>query len=232
MKQIKNNNLRASAEPEEKAFTLIEILTGLVVIAILATLLLPALNSSLESSRTSKCVSNLRQIGVGIFAYASDNDGNLPVQYWWTESAAPPALSRGGQPNGLGFIAPYFGVQDPHLGLGVKPKVFDCPSGPSHYFFTNSDIPNWCSYVYQSPNTADNGATATNLPNKSTICTASNALVADVAQIWGDRPSPHKGNKVNVLYGDGSVETVPAWMRSDKPDKTVGVYLQAFNRKL
>jgi len=230
VKQIQKSDLPAGVEPEEEAFTLIELLTGLALIATLAALLLPALNSAAESSRTAKCVSNLRQIGGGIFAYASDNDGNLPVQYWWTQSAAPPALSCPGQPNGLGFIAPYFGVQDTHLGLGVKPKVFDCPSAPGHYFFNNADIPNWCSYIYQSPNTADNGATDPKLPNKIANCTASIALVADVAQIWGGRPAPHKGNKVNVLYGDGSVDTVPALMQSNNTTQ-VGLFLQAFNKK-
>lgn len=231
MKQIQKNDLPAGVEPEEKAFTLIELLTVLAMIAILAALLLLALNSAVESSRTAKCASNLRQIGVAIFAYANDHDGNLPVQYWWTDSAAPPALScYPGQPNGLGFLAPYLGVEDTYLGLGVKPKVFDCPSAPGHYFFNNADIPNWCSYVYQSPNTADYGATDPNLPNKAVNCTASMALVTETAQIWGGRPAPHKGKKVNVLYGDGSVETVPALMQSNNTTQG-GHFVQAFNKK-
>jgi len=231
MKQLQNNDLPAGVELEEKAFTLIELLTVLAVIAILAALLLPVLNSAVESSRTAKCVSNLRQIGVGIFAYANDNDGNLPVQYWWTKGAAPPALSCPGQYNGLGFIAPYFGVQDTYLGLGVKPKIFDCPSAPGQGFFNNADIPNWCSYIYQSPNTAANGATDPNLPNKTVNCTASMALVSETAQIWGGRPAPHKCNKVNVLYGDGSVETVRALMQNNNTTQEY-LFVQAFNKKL
>jgi prepilin-type processing-associated H-X9-DG protein/prepilin-type N-terminal cleavage/methylation domain-containing protein len=62
-------------------FTLLELLATMAVIGLLAAMLIPGLHTVADKSRSSKCMSNLRQIGVGLLAYASDHDNRLPV-YW------------------------------------------------------------------------------------------------------------------------------------------------------
>ena len=59
------------------SFTLIELLVVIAIIAILAAMLLPALSAARESARASKCINNLKQLGVIGFTYAGDNDGFL-----------------------------------------------------------------------------------------------------------------------------------------------------------
>ncbi len=60
------------------AFTLIELLVVISIIAVLAALLLPVLGNVQAGANSTKCTSNLRQIGVAINAYTNDNDGLLP----------------------------------------------------------------------------------------------------------------------------------------------------------
>jgi prepilin-type N-terminal cleavage/methylation domain-containing protein/prepilin-type processing-associated H-X9-DG protein len=63
----------------QAAFTLIELLTVIAIIGILAAILIPTVGAVRESARATQCVSNLRQIGVGLRMFAEDNRGFLPV---------------------------------------------------------------------------------------------------------------------------------------------------------
>jgi prepilin-type N-terminal cleavage/methylation domain-containing protein/prepilin-type processing-associated H-X9-DG protein len=60
-------------------FTLIELLVVIAIIAILTAISLPTINKVQASSKSTKCLSNLRQIGIAVLAYPIDNNGNLPV---------------------------------------------------------------------------------------------------------------------------------------------------------
>lgn len=69
-------------------FTLVEILVVVGIVAILGALTIPVLASSIRKQDDVVCLSNLRQIGLGIQLFAADNNGNLPgplyiAQYPW-----------------------------------------------------------------------------------------------------------------------------------------------------
>jgi prepilin-type N-terminal cleavage/methylation domain-containing protein len=68
----------AQTVERENAFTLIEVLVTLAIVALLAALLLPSLGPARERGRTMQCLSNERQIGVGMKLFADDAQGLYP----------------------------------------------------------------------------------------------------------------------------------------------------------
>lgn len=72
-----------------RGFTLIELLVVIAIIAILAAILFPAFARARENARRTSCLSNQKQIGLGVMQYVQDYDETYPPAYLETTSPAP-----------------------------------------------------------------------------------------------------------------------------------------------
>src|SRR2546423_15611689 len=68
----------ARLSSRKSAFTLVELLVVIGIIALLIGVLLPALNKARESARRVQCLSNMRQISVAIISFANEHNGLMP----------------------------------------------------------------------------------------------------------------------------------------------------------
>ena len=76
-------------KPRNQGFTLIELLVVIAIISILASILFPVFARARENARRTSCLSNMKQIGLGIMMYVQDYDEKYPP-YQITSAATPP----------------------------------------------------------------------------------------------------------------------------------------------
>jgi prepilin-type N-terminal cleavage/methylation domain-containing protein/prepilin-type processing-associated H-X9-DG protein len=193
-----------------RAFTLIELLTVIAIIIILAAILVPSLNSALERAKATKDMSNLRQMGIAMQTLLNDNDQLLPVTATWPgiSTSTTPVL----YPKYIGtrkvFQSP-FDKRTPaetdtapvsysinhnmYVNLGANPNMLKIKS-PSSTFLMAPNYPN-----------------ATGDPGKVASWGASNTTNAPDLPVGGlgETTGTHnKGRQINVLFCDWHTESV------------------------
>lgn len=127
-----------------KGFTLIELLVVIAIIAILAAILFPVFAKAREKARQISCVSNMKQIGLGILQYSQDSDELMPTKGFATnnntayvswENIVAPYIKNGG--------GVYTGAGD----TGNTGGVFACPSNPykGNGYASNGGVSQYCA---------------------------------------------------------------------------------------
>jgi type II secretory pathway pseudopilin PulG len=112
-----------------KKFTLIELLVIVAIIGILMTILLPSLSKARQASLAGVCVSNMKQVNLGITLFSDENNGYLPGKIWNS------VYAYYDDNNHLeGQIAIYLGFPSVDSSVDNYFPVLDCPS-----FTTSSD---------------------------------------------------------------------------------------------
>jgi prepilin-type N-terminal cleavage/methylation domain-containing protein/prepilin-type processing-associated H-X9-DG protein len=219
-----------------RGFTLIELLVVISIVAILAALLLPALASAKERSKGAACLSNLRQIGIAMRAYADDSSGNIPFGPQappfispfdlYPSTGAPTSLiSLGtGQPVALGLLLQSY--------LASQPRVLFCPSS-DQYVDSDAQLAQvgigqaQCSYyfrhagntaLFDNPNSPfvpthiklDNlGANRNGLPIRA-LAIDTEFLCSPVLASYDVYPSTHHQQRyADILFADGHAAARP-----------------------
>lgn len=192
----------------QRAFTIIEFLVAVGIVAILAALAFPSLQRAMTSSQRIACASNMRQVGAAIQLFAGDHGGVLP--YNFAGSIGPQKINDIYADSDIWrvawFLAPY-----------IDDKVWDCvdPLNRKNRLLPGSRGMVWTksSEVLSSDWQAPKGKRLLEYPQPGSVslfyCAYSPANGPGTP---GHRPWPHRGI-INQLFLDGHVDgsLKPTW---------------------
>jgi prepilin-type N-terminal cleavage/methylation domain-containing protein len=208
-----------------RGFTLVELLVVIGIIALLISILLPALNKAREASQRTVCLSNLRQLGTAMQLYATEFHDYIPIGYMSEKQFSYVVNwnnSNGTRVTQMGFLVVAHTISDG--------KAFYCPSETDPMFMYDTPVNVWpFDKNPPDPHLSSPGLGHTRfaynarpsaewfpLPNRQVFPNPmskksqlkNKALLADILISKGDVLRRHKKG-INVLYGNWSGQWVP-----------------------
>ena len=205
---------RRAQRSRRLGFTLVELLVVIGIIAVLISILMPALTRARESARRTQCLSNLRQLHTALVLYAHTNKDAVPLGFWRDEKQYNYALWQKGKkaPIMLGLVY--------RARLLQSPAAFYCPSQADPFFQFNVPQNRW------PPELAQTGSDHSRLgygvrpiatmggwdPDWPAVFQRlpkikNKALISDISSSPERMKADHvKG--MNVLYGNGGAKWI------------------------
>jgi len=194
-----------------EAFTLIELLVVIAIIAILAALLLPALNQAKGRAKRIQCVSDLKQTGLAFHVFENDHNGKLPTQVSTNDGGSLEFVTSGFQVRGHFYYA--FQHFLPLAGALTTPKLLACPADLERWAGTNfNEFNNWnLSYLVGLAPSADLPDAILAADRNFPVCrhTPPGPTIGYFIAMTNPPPRWLTGlhqNKGNVLFADGRVD--------------------------
>ena len=214
----------AKATRPQRAFTLVELLVVIGIIALLISILLPSLSKARESANNIKCMSNLRSLYQATLLYANTSKG------WMMPATAAGSNTAEGNWWGVSLLGPQFGYTDADTKSAAQQaevaervtKMLDCPSAekdPSAVFKADYAYNGWFGdFRYYKGDAAYKDYAyrkVTQIPNNVLVAIDVNSAKTTLSD---DRFYAQYGTKGSALLGDIS-STMP---KLDRPLNLAG----------
>ena len=208
----------------EKRFTLIELLVVIAIIAILAAMLLPALQQARERGNTTKCMNNQKTIGTAFSFYSSDNSDFITPNYIWLKYSDGEMKTQvfAGALIALGYVPPsnWLYPNEPTSAPSQVVGIWACPTERRAVLPGYTGWNSWkgthygrFSYVgeYASYASLDSRffykTTELRQPSKNADsgdkCRAGNLTIGTALKDFS--AAARHGNAMNILWADGHV---------------------------
>jgi len=206
---------------KSRGFTLIELLVVIAIIAILAAILFPVFARAREKARQTSCLSNIKQLGLGVIMYAQDYDEQHPVMYWTPVAGYDDGVSREGI-SVMSTILPYV----------KNSQIFSCPSiRPTTTYTASNNVVTVSDYAFScyvvlnggasNPPLRNQGFTGYDPANVGMMSTYDGGYRTWVPY-WQHNMQFEHNEGQNVVFGDGHAK----WLQQRTFTKFVDGVLQ------